>query len=80
MDADQPILRQTQLLLWMLCLTDLNYSTYCALEPPKQLALAAAYGLDAGGLAIALEQVTMAYRAKLEQLKRIDEAQRRGAS
>ena len=37
-------------------------------------------GLDAGGLAIALEQVTMAYRAKLEQLKRIDEAQRRGAN
>jgi hypothetical protein len=76
MSAEEPIRRETQLFAWMILLSGLSYPAYCDLAPERQLA----YGLDPGGPAIALEQVTTAYRAKLEQLKQIDEAQRRGAN
>jgi len=79
MNADDPILRPTQVFVWMLCLSDTTFTAYCDLAPAEQLALAASYGLDREGLAVALEQVTVAYRARLEQLRETYQARRRGS-
>jgi hypothetical protein len=79
MDIDQPIRPETQRMLWMLAMCDVRFSTFCDLKPANQLALAAVFGLDVDGVAIALEQLTIAFRAKVEQLKQLSEAHLRNA-
>ena len=79
MNADDPIKRETQLFAWMLLLNDLTFTAYTELAPERQVAIAHVHGLNAEGLAIALEQVTTVIRARLDQFKRVEEDQRRGA-
>ena len=80
MDIDQQVRPETQRLLWLLAMCDMRFSTFCDLEPAYRLSLAAVFGLDVDGLAIGLEQLTIAFRAKVAQLKQISEAQLRNAN